>query len=142
MHVPARLLDVRLLGKHQLAALFATAVDFAIMIALVQLAGLPPPLAAFAGAACGGVTNFTLGRAWAFRGVHTGTLGAQAARYAVVSLGGALLNAATLALMLEVSPFPYMLARIAVSGAVSVAYAFPMQTLTAFRARALCAAVR
>ena len=134
-NAPARLLDVRLLGKHQLAALLATAVDFSVMIALVELAGLPPPLATIAAAASGGVTNFTLGRAWAFRDVHTGSMGGQAARYAVVSAGGALLNAGVLAAMLAVSAIPYVLARLVVSYAVSLAYTYPMHTRVVFRAQ-------
>lgn len=135
-NVPARLLDVRLLGKHQLAALAATAVDFSVMIALVELAGLSPPLATIAAAASGGVTNFSIGRTWAFRGVHTGSMGGQAARYAVVSLGGALLNAGVLAAMLAVAVIPYVLARLVVSYSVSLAYTYPMHTRVVFRAQA------
>lgn len=133
--VPARLLDVRLLGKHQIAAFLATVVDFTVMVALVELAGLTPPIATIAAGLCGGVTNFTLGRAWAFRDVHTGTMTAQAARYAVASLGGALLNAGMLAAVLAVATIPYVLARLVVSFAVSLAYTYPMHTRFVFRAR-------
>ena len=131
---PARLLDVRLLSKHQVAALAATAADFAVMIALVELAHLSPPLATLAGAVFGGVTNFSLGRAWAFRDAHTGSLRSQAARYAVVSLGGALLNAGLVASVLGVLSIPYVLARLLVSGLVSLAYTYPMHTRVVFRA--------
>jgi putative flippase GtrA len=133
---PARLLDVRLIGKHQIAAFLATVVDFSVMIALVELVGLAPPLATIAAAICGGVTNFALGRTWAFRDVHTGSLGGQAARYAVVSLGGALINGAALAGMLAVSMIPYVLARLVVSFSVSLAYTYPMHTRVVFRTKA------
>ncbi|MDB4935682.1 MAG: hypothetical protein JWP87_2654 [Labilithrix sp.] len=128
-----RLYHLHLFGKHQLAALIATGVDFAVMIALVELAALPPPLATVIAAICGGVTNFTLARTWAFRSVHTGTLSGQAMRYAVVSFGGALLNGALVALVLAAAAVPYVLARIVVSAAVSVAYTFPMHTRIVFR---------
>jgi putative flippase GtrA len=133
--LPARLLDVRLLGKHQVAAFGATVLDFSVMIALVELAGVAPPLATLGAAVCGGVANFTLARAWAFRGLHTGEATGQAARYAIVSLGGALLNAGALAAMLAVSLIPYLLARLVVSYSVSLGYTYPMHTRVVFRAR-------
>jgi len=41
----SRLLAPRLIGRHQLAALLATSVDFSVRLVLVELAGLAPPLA-------------------------------------------------------------------------------------------------
>lgn len=129
-----RLLDVRLIGRHQVAALLATGVDFAVMIALVELVHLPPPVATVLAAICGGVASFTLGRTWAFRDVHTGSLAGQASRYAAASLGGALLNGLLLAALLAVVPLPYVLARVAVSALLSLAYTYPVLTRFVFRA--------
>jgi putative flippase GtrA len=126
---------VRLFGKHQVAALVATAVDFGTMIALVELARVAPPLATVGGAVLGGVSNFAIGRTWAFRGVHTGSLHGQAARYAAVSFGGALLNGALVALVLSAAALPYVAARMLVAALVSVAYTFPLHTRVVFRAR-------
>lgn len=126
---------VRLFGKHQVAALLATAVDFGTMIALVELAHVAPPLATVGGAVLGGVSNFAIGRTWAFRGVHTGSLHGQAARYAAVSFGGALLNGALVALVLAAAAVPYVAARMLVAALVSVAYTFPLHTRVVFRAR-------
>lgn len=125
--------DLRLLGRHQAAALLATCADFAIMIALVELARLAPPLATVLSAVAGGAVNFALSRAWAFRALHRGTLTGQAARYAVVSLGGALLNGAVLAAVLAVVSAPYVLARVGVSVLVSVLYTYPLHTRVVFR---------
>lgn len=127
------LFDLRLLGRHQAAALLATCADFAIMIALVELARLAPPLATVLSAVAGGAVNFALSRAWAFRARHRGTLAGQAARYAVVSLGGALLNGAVLAAVLAVVSAPYVLARVGVSVLVSVLYTYPLHTRVVFR---------
>ncbi len=126
---------LRLFGKHQIAALIATGVDFGTMIALVELAHLAPPVATVGGAVCGGITNFAIGRTWAFRGVHTGSLHGQAARYAAVSFGGALLNGALVAVVLAVAAsMPYVAARMLVAALVSVVYTFPMHTRVVFRA--------
>jgi putative flippase GtrA len=130
---------LRLFGKHQVAALLATGVDFSTMIVLVEVAHLAPPLATIGGAFCGGVTNFAIGRTWAFRDVHTGSLPGQAARYAAVSFGGALLNGALVALVLSAAALPYVVARLLVAAFVSIAYTFPLHTRVVFRARALVA---
>lgn len=122
--------DLALLGRHQVAAFAATAVDFTAMIAFVELVGLAPPLATIVSAIIGGLTNFTLSRLWAYRDRHEGALPDQALRYAVVSLGGALLNGALVALL---SFVPYVFARIAVSLAVSVLYTYPLHTRFVFR---------
>lgn len=129
------LFDLHLFGKHQTAAFLATAVDFGVMIALVQLAHLSPPVATVLSAICGGITNFSIGRAWAFRHRHNGTLSGQMGRYAAVSLGGALLNAALLAGLLALLPIlPYLAGRVVVSILVSVAYTYPMHAHVVFRA--------
>ena len=131
-----RLFDVRLLGRHQVAALLATGVDFAVMIALVEVVKLSPPVATVLAAICGGVANFVLGRTWAFRDVHTGSLASQASRYAAASLGGALLNGLLVAALLAVATVPYVLARALVSALISVAYTYPVHTRFVFRAAA------
>lgn len=122
--------DLALLGRHQVAAFAATAVDFTAMIAFVELAGLAPPLATILSAILGGVSNFTLSRVWAYRDRHDGAIPGQAFRYAVVSLGGALLNGALVALL---SVVPYVFARILVSALVSVLYTYPLHTRFVFR---------
>lgn len=126
----------RLLGRHQLAAAAATAVDFGVMTALVALAHVPPPPAAFASALVGGATNFTLSRAWAFRGLHGRSLRAQALRYVVVCLGGALANALLLAALLRASSLPYLAARALVAVVVSLFYTYPAHVRFVFDVRA------
>jgi putative flippase GtrA len=125
--------EVGLLGRHQAAAALATACDFASMIALVELARLSPPTATMLSAALGGIVNFTLSRTWAFRARHEGTVRSQALRYGVVSLGGALVNASALALVLRAIALPYPIARVAVSIAVSLLYTYPLHTRFVFR---------
>ena len=129
----ARLLDLRLLGRHQIAAAVATLVDFISMIALVELAGAAPPYATLLSATAGGITNFTLGRTWAFRARHRGSVASQAARYAFVCAGGALLNASVLGAILAISEPPYIAARAVVSILVSLAYTYPLHARFVYR---------
>lgn len=123
-------IDLALLGRHQVAAFAATVVDFSAMIALVELLGVAPPLATIISAILGGVSNFTLSRTWAYRDRHEGEVQGQASRYAVVSLGGALLNGALVGVLFSV---PYVIARVIVSAAVSLLYTYPLHTRFVFR---------
>ena len=129
----APLADARLLGRHQIAAAIASCADFGSMVVLVELARLSPPLATMLSALVGGVVNFTLSRRWAFHTRHAGTARSQALRYSVVSVGGALINASLLALVLYVSAIAYPLARALVAIAVSVLYTYPLHTRFVFR---------
>jgi putative flippase GtrA len=126
---PARL---RLLFRHQIGATAATLVDFSTMIALVRV-GLTPVQATACGAACGAVTNFTLSRRWIFDAAHAHA-GAQALRYAAVSLASLLLNAAGEHVFHDLLHVQYVLARVIVSVAVSVLWNFTMHRLFVFRA--------
>lgn len=116
----------RTLGRHQIGAIVATVVDFGTMIFLVEVFLLRPDVATAIGAAFGGVTNFTLGRAWIFRG-HYGHLAGQAVRYASVSAAGAALNAFGEHLVHDRAHVQYVVARALVAIAVSLMWSFPMQ---------------
>ncbi|MCL2725282.1 MAG: GtrA family protein [Polyangiaceae bacterium] len=122
-----------MLGRHQIAAALATALDFGSMVALVELLRAPPAIATVLSATAGGIANFTIARLWAFRKRHGGSMRSQARRYAAVSFGGAMLNAILLQIMLFLAPVPYVIARVFVSVAVSLAYAYPMHTRVVFR---------
>lgn len=129
----ASLFDLSLVGRHQAAGFLATIIDFATMIGLVEAANVSPPAATLASAFVGGVGNFVVSRVWAFRGRHEGTVRGQAARYAFVSLGGALLNAALLAVVLRLFVVPYAAARGVIAVLVSVLYTYPLHARVVFR---------
>lgn len=121
-----------LLGRHQLASLIATAADFGVMVATVELFHLWPAAATFVGAACGGITNFQLGRHWIFEAHHEGAA-PQALRYAVVSLASAGWNALGEYGLHHRLGVHYLAARVVVAVAVSFLWNFPMQRTFVFR---------
>lgn len=123
-----------LLGRHQVAAVIATGVDFAIMIAAVSLLGLSPVLGTVLGAGSGALTNFLIGRNWAFEARHSPP-GGQAARYAVVSASSLGLNASGEWLLTAVVGMQYVIARVIVAAAVSVLWNFPLQRYFVFAPR-------
>jgi putative flippase GtrA len=80
-------------GRHHTVAVVATAIDYLVMVACVELGGLnavaATPLAALAGA----VSSFTLNRWYTYR-TRDQPAGRQAWRYGVVSLASLGLNTA------------------------------------------------
>jgi putative flippase GtrA len=125
---------LRLLGRHQLASLVATAADFSAMIALVELARCSPVLAAALGATFGAVVNFVLNRRWVFASAAE-PLGGQALRYALVSAASAAWNALGEHTLFKVLGLHYVWARVIVSVAISLGWNFPMQRYWVFRPR-------
>jgi CDP-diacylglycerol--glycerol-3-phosphate 3-phosphatidyltransferase len=113
------------LGRHQLGSVAATLVDFGALTLLVERAGVDPVLATAVGALAGAVTNFALARRWIFRD-HQGSAASQALRYALVS--GASLGLNTLGEYAVATRLGahYLVARVAVSLAVSLLWNFPM----------------
>lgn len=122
-----------MIGRHQVASLLATGVDFAGMVLAVELLHLAPAVGALIGAACGAITNFQLGRHWTFRARHE-SAGSQAVRYAIVSAASAGLNALGEYAAHDVLGLHYVGARVVVATLVSLLWNFPMQRYFVFRA--------
>ena len=124
-----RLLPV--VGRHQAAALAATALDFLVMTGLVEGPGVRPSAAALLGSAAGALFNFQASRRWVFPGSER-AWGGQALRYGLVSGGSALWNALGVEAgqALGVS---YLLARVLTAVLVSFLWNFPMHRSFVFR---------
>jgi putative flippase GtrA len=122
----------RMLGRHQLASVVSTLVDFTTMTLVVELAFGSAVAGTLAGAAVGAITNFNIGRLWIFD-ARRGLVLPQAARYAVVSGASAGLNALGEFVLHERFGVQYLLARIIVSVMVSLLWNFPMQRSFVFR---------
>jgi len=119
------------LALNAFAAAAATAVDFALVVLLVNGTGMHAPTATLLGSLLGAVVNFTLNRIVTFR--SDGAVGPQAARYAVVSGSSALLNAGGVALLAFHPALDYRLAWWLVRGAVWLGWNFPMQRSWVFQ---------
>jgi putative flippase GtrA len=118
--------------RHQAASIAATVVDFGVMILLVEHAHFRADGATLVGATLGAVTNFTLGRRWAFRASGE-PLAPQAARYAVVSGSSAMFNALGEHSLVTAWGLPYLPSRMFVAFAVSMLWNFPAQRNFVFR---------
>lgn len=115
------------LGRHQLAGLAATVVDYGSFVVLVELVHLWPEVATAIGAAAGGVTNFTLSRQVVFRASGgAGAVHGQAARYALVWLGSLLLNTLGVFLLYRLAHLNPLVSRLGTAVAVSLGWNFPL----------------
>jgi len=129
----------RTLARHQVGSVLSTAVDFGVMTILVQFAHIDPVPATALGAACGALTNFTLGRRWIFRQgdelPHAPPWREEALRYAVVSGTSLLLNTAGEFVLVHLLGVMYVAARAVIAVAVSLLWNYPMQRAFVFGAR-------
>jgi putative flippase GtrA len=120
------------LGRHQIASVLSTAVDFGVMVIAVELLGRSPVVGTIAGASCGAISNFQLGRHFTF-GALGDHIGPQALRYALVSGASAGLNALGEYGVHDGLGVQYFAARALVAVAVSLLWNFPLQRHFVFR---------
>lgn len=123
---------LRILIRHQIGALLASALDLGVMTACVELASLRPSYATAVGAVCGAIANFLFSRHVVFE-AQSGSRAAQAVRYVLVSVTSLLLNAFGVWAIAERAGAPYFPARLGVSIAVSLAWNYPMHRWFVFR---------
>ncbi|MCP3098333.1 GtrA family protein [Myxococcus sp. K15C18031901] len=114
-----------ILGLNAAAGAIATAVDFAVVLALVEWMEVLPAWATVLGALVGAVVNYSINRVFTFR--STAAVGRQMMRYSVVSGTSALLNAGGVALLTLHPQLAYTLGWWMVRGVVYFAWNLPLQ---------------
>jgi len=112
------------------AASFATAFDYWIVLELVTKLGLGPATATGIGAAAGGFLNFHLNRIVTYR--SSGAQLPQAARYTLVSAMSAFLNAGGVAVLTMNPELDFRVAWWIVRGAVFLLWNLPLQRIYVF----------
>jgi len=121
--------------RHHISSLVGTGVDFAVMILMVELAGVSPVTGTVVGAAVGGITNFWLGRHFTFRS-RSKQVSGQAFRYGLVSLASLGLNALGEHGFISFFSSRYVLGRVLVAATVNNVWNYPMQRFFVFADRA------
>ena len=125
---------IRQLLRHHATAVVATAVDYLVMVLLVELGSIRPVPATAAGALAGAIASFTMARNFTYRARHVPAR-AQAWRYALVSAASLGLNTAGEHLFANVLGLQYFVARVVTSIIVSNAWNYPLQRFFVFSAR-------
>ncbi|MFN3202114.1 MAG: CDP-alcohol phosphatidyltransferase family protein [Bradymonadia bacterium] len=107
------------------SSLLATGADLMLVMSLVSSLAFPPAVATAVGCVLGAVINFVINRFWAFDGTH-GAPAPQAARYTLVSVTSALLNAGGVAVMLLLPEMDYLVAWLVARATVFFLWNFPL----------------
>ncbi len=114
-----------ILGFNAAAGAIATALDFGVVLMLVEWMKFSPALATALGCVVGGVVNYTLNRVITFR--SSGAMAPQMARYTLVSATSALLNAGGVWLFTLHPQLAYAVGWWLVRGVVYFAWNLPLQ---------------
>ena len=141
--VPVRRSSVRprargwtaLLGAYlrsQLVALLATAVDFAVMVALVEVLHVYYLAATALGAVSGGVTAFVGNRHYSFLATE-GRVARQSLRYVLVWIGSISLNCVLVYAMTDGASLQYAWSKALTAIAVGACFNFPLHRWYVFR---------
>ena len=119
--------------RSALTSIATTSLDFAVLAALVELAGVGEVLATFVGTVVGSTSNFLVNRQWAFR-ARDGHAGHQVARYLAAQVGSATFHTGGVWLLTWTGAAPYLVAKVVVATVVYLAWNYPVNRYWVFRA--------
>lgn len=119
-------------AKAQIASSLASLVDYFFTIFLVEMLGFWYLAGSTTGTIIGGITNFSIGRHWVFKGGMK-ERHIQLFRYALVWTGYLVLTTAGIYLLTHFGHLNYLISKIFVSLFLAVAYNFPLQKRFVFR---------
>ncbi len=125
---------MKLFLKAQLSSLLATAVDFLLMVAAVELLHIHYTLAVVVGAVGGALTNFIINRYWSFQAAQA-PVKQQGLKYALVWVGSLLLNVSGVYLFTRFAGLSYLAARVIVAVSVGLGFNFVLQKQYVFNAK-------
>ena len=118
--------------RAQTAALISTCIDYLTVIGFTELAGLWYIYSNIIGASLGAISNFFLGRNWAFN-AQKGMMGHQAGRYALVAFGSLVLNTVGMYGFTEALQFNYIISKIIVGILIGVCFNYVLQKHFVFK---------
>jgi putative flippase GtrA len=105
--------------RYGIVGAVGTALQYAILVSLVQFTQTPAVAASTAGAIAGALVNYVLNHRWTFASSRTHEHALP--RFAAVALAGIALNAIVMAEMLNFFGVHYLVAQIVATGVVLVA---------------------
>lgn len=119
-------------AKAQLASSIASLVDYFVTIFCVELLGFWYLAGTTTGTIIGGITNFSFGRQWVFKG-GLNERHIQLFRYALVWTGYLILCTAGVYLLTHFGHLNYLFSKAFISLLLAITYNFPLQKKFVFR---------
>jgi putative flippase GtrA len=119
-------------AKAQIASFVASVVDYFVTVFCVEILGFWYLVGSSTGTILGGITNFSIGRHWVFRGGER-ERNIQLFRYLVVWTGYLVLATTGVYLLTHFGHFNYLVSKVSVTLFLAVAYNYPLQKGYVFR---------
>ncbi|WP_121356132.1 GtrA family protein [Flavisolibacter nicotianae] len=119
-------------AKAQFASFLASLVDYGITVFAVEFVGFWYLAGSSTGTILGGITNFSLGRNWVFKGGER-ERHIQLFRYFMVWSGYLFLATTGVYLLTHFANFNYLVSKASVTLFLAVAYNYPLQKRYVFR---------
>ena len=119
-------------AKAQLASFIASSVDYFITILCVEFLGFWHVAGSSTGTILGGMTNFSIGRHWAFKGGER-ERHIQLFRYFLVWTGYLFLSTLGVYLLTHFGHYNYLVAKLTISLFLAIAYNYPLQKRFVFK---------
>jgi putative flippase GtrA len=121
-------------GRSLLTSLLTTALDFATLLGLTELAGINYVLSTWIGTVVGSLANFTINKFWAFSAREAPALPAFG-RFVVVQSGASALQTVGVWLLTRFGRLPYPASKLLVAAAVYLVWNYPLNRWFVFNPR-------
>jgi putative flippase GtrA len=129
---PPRRGFLRSFSRSALVSLLTTALDFGILVALVELAGVHYVLATWLGTLVGSLSNFIINRRWSF-GATAAPPEPQLARFVPVQAGASALQTGGVWVLTRFAGVTYVGSKLAAAVVVYLIWNYPLNRLFVFR---------
>lgn len=129
----ARMQQIKLFAKSQIASLAGGILDFALMVFFTEVIGFFYSLSILISGTIGGIINFTLNRRWAFKATD-GSRRKQAPRFLICTIGTIVLKTIGTFLVTHGFKIDYKIGRLITDVVVAFGFNFTVQKYWVFAA--------
>ncbi len=118
--------------KANIASFTASFCDYLVTIIFKEFLLINAVGSSIIGTTFGGMINFLIGRHWVFQSTESASF-FQAKRYFIAWMGNLILNGSGVFVLTELMGIHYMIAKLATSLTIAVAYNYPVQKNYVFK---------
>ncbi len=117
--------------RNTLVSVFTTALDFFVLITLVELFGVNYVFATFCGTVAGAISNFLINRHWSYEATH-GAAHWQLVRFLPVQVGSSALHTVGVWMFTALVHLPYLGSKLVTATLVYLVWNYPMNRYFVF----------
>jgi putative flippase GtrA len=125
---------MRVFRRSVLTSLFTTALDFATLVGLTELAGVNYVVATWIGTVVGSLSNFAINKRWAFS-AREAPVGPALGRFVLVQGGASGLHTAGVWALTRFARIPYPVSKLVMATIVYLGWNYPLNRWFVFNPR-------